>query len=109
MVRLSDVMLRFGYTVDWDNDTRTAHVLADGVTVSSVTIDENSYRYRNGRPRELEVAPMIHNGLTYVPLSFFSEVVGIPATVTPEGIVISRYIFNAGASAGSVYHNFLSE
>ncbi|MCL2574244.1 MAG: copper amine oxidase N-terminal domain-containing protein [Defluviitaleaceae bacterium] len=94
MIRLGDVMRSFGYEVRWDNITRTASILMDGVLVSTVTIGENSYYYLSGRARELEVAPMLFDNLTYVPLSFFSEVVGIPTTVSSIGITASRYHFS---------------
>ena len=93
MIRLADVMRRFGYDVEWIAETRTVNVLSDDEIVSSVTIGENAYFYRDRSARELEMAPMASNeGRAYVPLSFFSEVLGIPTTVSPDGyIVMSRY------------------
>jgi len=114
MVRVADVMRKFGYAADWDGETRTARIWADavdGTLVSSLTIGENSYSYRDGRTRELEVAPMLFDGLTYVPLSFFNEVVGIPTTVSSDGVTVSRYISGTGTggSSSSISHGLLVE
>ncbi|MDR2183615.1 MAG: copper amine oxidase N-terminal domain-containing protein [Clostridiales bacterium] len=106
MVRVADVMQRFGYDIEWDNDTRTVEVLMDGRLVSTLAIGENSYQYRGGRARELEVAPMLFSNLTYVPLSFFNEVVGMPATVNPDGVIVSRY---RSASSAYMTSGFLAE
>jgi len=107
MVRVADVMRQFGYTVVWDGDTRTTNISMNGVLVSSLVIDENAYSYRGGRIYELEVAPQIHNELTYVPLSFFNEVVGIPTTVNSDGVTVSRYLVDTGMSANPVNQGIL--
>ena len=107
MVRVSSVMGSFDYDVRWDNDLRAAIVSKDGRIVSILTIGENSYQYDGGRARELEVAPMLHNDLTYVPLSFFNEVVGIPTTVSSSGVTASRYNFDSGVSGGNASYRVL--
>ncbi|MCL2377339.1 MAG: copper amine oxidase N-terminal domain-containing protein [Defluviitaleaceae bacterium] len=98
MVRLTEVVSRFGYEYEWIGETRTVNIMIDGDIVSYVTLDENSYHYRDRTPRELELAPMAFNDRAYVPLSFFSELMGIPATVTTSGIVMTRYHFAAASS-----------
>ena len=109
MIRVGDVMRRFGYDIEWVGDTRTVKVSMDGILVSTITIDENAYYYHGGPVRELEVSPMIHNGQTYVPLSFFNEVVGMPTTVDSDSgtVIVSRYNVNSGI-ASSVYYDFLN-
>jgi len=110
MIRVGDVMRHFGYDINWDNDSRTATIYMNGTLVSTLVIGENAYYYRNGSPRELEVAPMIHDNLTYVPLSFFTEIVGIPTTVNSGGVTVSRYSSSSTTvSIGSVYHGLLVE
>lgn len=93
MVRLAYVIGRFGYTTEWDADSRTVYIFRDGEQVSSVTIDNNAYYYGGTAPRELEVAPMLSSaGFTYVPLSFFDEILGISTVVDSNGnIIMSKY------------------
>jgi len=102
MVRLAVVTDHFGYSLEWDARTRTAKILIgdeagnDYEVISMLTVGENVYSYRGSDERTLEVAPALRLGRTYVPLSFFDEIMGLTATVTPNGyIVISRYIATA--------------
>ena len=106
MIRLTDVITAFGYDFDWIYETRTVNIFMGGSLVSYVTFDENSYHYRHHPARELEIAPMAFNGRTYVPLSFFSEIMGIPTTITPSGIVMSRYHFESAlpVSMADLHH-----
>jgi hypothetical protein len=108
MIRVADVMRRFGYEVNWDNDTRTVNISMNGIPVSTLVIDENAYYYHDSSLRELEVAPMLFNNWAYVPLSFFNEIVGIPTTVNSDGITVSRY-GPAVMPPSPMYHGFLME
>ena len=97
MVRLSAVARHLGYRLDWNSRTRTVEIRTGDdenyEVVSTLIVGENSYNYRSSDERTLEVAPALRHGSTYVPLSFFDEIMGLTATVTPNGyIVISRYI-----------------
>jgi len=109
MIRLSDVMERFGYTVIWEGETRTVNIYENDELVSSMAIGENAYYYRDSTVRELEVAPILYNNLTYVPLSFFNELVSMPTTVSSDGVTVSRYRSTNGISARAVYNGFLAE
>ena len=91
MVSLAEAVGHFGYEVYWADETRTVYILADGDVVGYVTLDVNSYNYRNHIGRELEIAPMSFDDTAYVPLSFFNEIMGIPTTVSQTGINMSRY------------------
>ena len=98
MVRLAVVTDHFGYDLEWDSRARTAEILDGDVTVATLTIGNNAYSYRNSPQRALEVAPALRLGRTYVPLSFFDEIMGMTATVTADGyIIISRYTPTANA------------
>jgi len=93
MVRLAVVAVHFGYELDWDARTRTAQMRMGDEVISTLIIGENAYSYRNMEERTLEVAPALRLNRTYVPLSFFDEIMGLTATVTSNGyIVISRYV-----------------
>ena len=91
MVRVGGVMRHFGYDVEWHSDLNAAIISLGSEPVSILTIGENAYHYGNQGTRELEVAPKLFNGRTYVPISFFSEVLGIPITVSSDRITLSRY------------------
>lgn len=96
MVRLRDALDMLGHAVVWNNETRGADIVFNEQVVASVFIDENTYVCRLGSSRTLEVAPMLHRGRTYVPLSFFDEILGMATTITSDGqIIISKYNHNA--------------
>ena len=110
VVRVADVMREFGYDVQWRPEINAVEIRLNGSLVSTLTIGENTYRYGSGRAHELEVAPIIHNGLTYVPISFFNEVVGMPTTASVRtGVVVSRYRPDSGISAGVSSNRSLME
>ena len=95
MVRIRDALEMLGYTVTWNDEIRGVDIGFDGQIINSVFIDENAYTCRLGNPRTLEVAPMLHVGRTYVPLSFFDEILGMSTTITSDGqIIISKYNHN---------------
>ncbi len=70
-----------GLSVSWDNETRTATGTKENLVID-MTID-NAVVQINGEPLELDVAPMIINDRTYVPLRFVAESTG--AIVTWHG------------------------
>jgi len=107
MVRLTEVVSRFGYDYEWIGEARTVNILINGDIIGYVTLDENSYNYRDHTVRELELAPMAFNDRAYVPLSFFSEIMGIHATVTSSGIAMTRYHFAPAPSGSSINWNEL--
>lgn len=93
MVRLSTVLSHFDYEYNWNPRTLTIDIAKDGHGVASLTIDVNSFSYRRSTERELEASPMLRQGRTYVPISFFDEIMGMSASITPGGnIIISRYM-----------------
>ncbi len=60
--------------VDWNANTKTVTSTRDNTTV--VLQIGNDTAYKNGTPIDLEVAPQIINGNTYVPLRFVAESFG---------------------------------
>ena len=75
-----------GAEVTWDEDTQTVTVVKDNTTVvfgiNSTTV------YVDGVETELDVAPEITCGRTYVPLRFLAETFGLDVTWDGENEII---------------------
>lgn len=92
MVQLRDTLEFFGYTAQWVSATAPINVVKDNVTISSFVIGSNKYAIDDKFIKELEFPPELIAGVTYVPISFFSEILGMLInTDTAGNIVISRY------------------
>jgi len=96
LLNLRYAAYRLGYTHQWNSLTQTMNILHGGDLVSSVTVGENLYWYRDlETARALELAPRLYPGtmsrLT-VPVSFFRDIMGMATTIIPDGVMIS--IFN---------------
>ena len=94
MVPLREALEYFGYTMNWQSSTNSITVLKDGKFVSYLVIGENRYSDKNNKViRQLEFAPEIKNGKTYVPISYFSQILEMLFAVdSNENIIISSYI-----------------
>ena len=105
MVRLVPVLEHFEYAFTWDGVAQTVTISAGGRVISIVTIGENEFFYRNSGVRELEAAPVLRAGMTYVPLSFFDEMIGMSTTVDLGGrqIFLNRYM-TAESGNGNMSH-----
>ncbi len=83
MIPVRDLAEALGFTVGWDGETNT-------VTVgqASFTIDTDSYSFAKAAPRSLGQAPVLitlpgeSSARTYVPVSFFTDVLGYTVTVS---------------------------
>ena len=100
MVRLRTVLEYFDYGINLDEDTGETIITAGEREVSRLQVGDNAFFYRRSAVRELESAPVLRNNLTYVPLSFFDEIMGMATTVNLEDgiITISRYMAEAPSS-----------
>jgi hypothetical protein len=85
MVSLRAVCGSLGYQVTWNGDKTISVTRAGDITVSFM-IDENTYKssYPDAPPdkmqsRSLESAPVMINGVTYVPISFFDQILELVA------------------------------
>lgn len=78
LVPVRAIFEAIGATVEWDNDTRTATGIRDGVVVT-IQID-NATAYVNGETRVLDVPAKIINSRTMVPARFISEAMGCDVT-----------------------------
>jgi len=91
MVQLRAVTRDFGFRLLWSESADRINIMQGQRYITSITIGTNSYVV-HGRPaRELESAPMIVDNRTYVPLSFFDEILGIATLVNNGYIIFSMY------------------
>ena len=93
MVPLRGPLEYFGYTMNWEMGKNTITILKNGKFVSYLVIGENRYSDKNNKViRQLEFAPEIKNGKTYVPISYFSEILEMLFAVDNQNnIIISSY------------------
>ncbi len=71
MVPLRAIFEALGAEVDWENDTQTIVATKDGVTIVS-TIG-NTKMYVDDIEKTMDVAPMLVDGRTLVPVRFVAE------------------------------------
>jgi len=92
MVPLRAALEYFGYTVLWSNAQNTVAISKDSMN-TKITIGRNSYYKPKNSPKQLEAAPQIKNGKTYVPISFYNDILGLLFAVDSNGnVVISQYV-----------------
>lgn len=92
MINLRYALQSFGYALDWDSKQNKITVSKSGTTITSITVGRNSYPKGKFSPKQLEYAPEIRNGHTYVPISFFEEIIGLLASADEKGnITISSF------------------
>ena len=100
MVPLRAIAESLGYRINLNNDYNIVTVSRSGDVTVSFMIGENSYM--SSRPdapgknqtRALESAPEKKNGITYVPISFFDQILELVAYRVDENdsIIFSTYI-----------------
>jgi len=83
MLPVRKVAEALGFTVEWNGEIR--QVLLNSGKYSFI-IDENSYIAGRSMPVQLESAPVLHNDTTFVPQTFFTEVLGAVAEAV-DGIL----------------------
>ncbi|MCM3749946.1 copper amine oxidase N-terminal domain-containing protein [Paenibacillus pasadenensis] len=87
MVPLRAITEALNQKLKWESATKTAWI---GIT-SSLQIGKDYYTYNKMAPIELGTAPELVNGSTYVPLSFFKDVLRLNnAYVLEDQIVIDN-------------------
>lgn len=70
MLPLRAVAEAAGFEITWNNETKSSQL---GDTIS-LKIGENTYTDAHGELVNLQIAPKLVDGLTYVPMDFFREV-----------------------------------
>lgn len=71
LVPIRAIIEKFGGVVEWDNNTQSAILKMDGDTVK-LTINSKT-AYFNNSAKQLDVAPVIINGRTMLPIRFVAE------------------------------------
>lgn len=84
MVPLRAIAEALGYEVTWDNDTQTAYLN----NVISLQIDRDYYVYMRMAPITLGTAPVLRDSRTFVPMSYFREVLGLNNAYFFEGQIV---------------------
>ncbi len=74
MLPLRKVLEDNGFDIQWDDETKTVHINSG---FFSVKIGSDKYAVGRAMPTTLEEAAVIRNGLTYVPASYFTQIVGL--------------------------------
>lgn len=93
MVPLRAIFEALGAEVDWDNDTQTVIAMKDDVTVTA-TIGSTKM-YIDDEEKIMDVAPMLLNGRTLVPVRFVAESFGCKVNWDEKEnlVIISTRIF----------------
>lgn len=87
MVPLRAVTEALGYELTWESDTMTVRI----GKAASLQIGKDDYHLARMSPIQLGAAPELVDGLTYVPLSFFKEVIRAEkVSIDAEQIVIQE-------------------
>jgi len=71
MVPIRAIVESMGGSVNWDNSSQQITLTANGNTIN-MWVGKNEITV-NGIKREIDVAPVIQNGRTYVPIRFSAE------------------------------------
>jgi hypothetical protein len=91
MVQLKKVADGFGFELAWNEPTQTVDMRGNGFDIE-MTIGRNAYSgARNLSPVRLESAPELRldDGRTYLPLSFFEQILGLAYSVSlDDGIIL---------------------
>lgn len=87
MLPIRAIAEALGYDVKWDNTTKSV-MIGNGI---SLTIGVDNYNYMRTAPIQLGTSPEIIDGRTFVPASFFKEVMRVnDVKITGLSIVISN-------------------
>ncbi len=97
LVQFRPIFENMGLTIGWDEATQTVIGTKDDLSIKLVIDDTDAYI--NDRLNELELAPRLVEGNTFVPLRFVSEASG--KEVTWDGSSMTVYIKSPTDSADS--------
>ncbi|MDK8179696.1 N-acetylmuramoyl-L-alanine amidase family protein [Paenibacillus sp. UMB4589-SE434] len=96
MIPIRVVSEELGYKVDWNQKARTISI-KNGTSTILLTVDKNTASI-NGKTTQLDVAPMVKNGSTLVPLRFVGESLGLKVDWDNE----SKSVYLFTSDEGSV-------
>ncbi len=93
MIPLRRVMGSLGYTLTYDSASARIQIVK-GNTTAYVTLGSNIYK-KGKLNKQLELQPETIKGVTYVPISFFTEIMNIYFNADNNGyITFSEYVEN---------------
>lgn len=84
MMPLRSVAETLGYTVNWIGETKAIE-LTRGAQFITMSIDNDSYAFSRRAPQTLGAAPTLVGDVTYVPVSFATEIIDGSYSVNEDG------------------------
>lgn len=84
MVSLKKFAEKLGYVVTWEDSSKSVK-LTKGSVSTTVYQDKNLYTLADGTKIELASAPVNEDGVIYVPVTFFTEVLKAVVQIDTEG------------------------
>ncbi len=88
MMPAKPILDQIGFDVKWNAKTKSVDLIR-GVQFTSLYIDKNSYFKNKMAPYKLSHAPVINQSRTYVPIEFFTDILGIGLSVEGKAIKFS--------------------
>jgi hypothetical protein len=87
MVPLRAVMEGLGYRVDWNAETRTVEMVR-GAHWVTLKPGQDWYTFGKMAPAQLGTASELKENRTYVPVTFFTDVLPFSAVTQPDGVLV---------------------
>lgn len=93
MVPFREILEYFGFEMKWNAVSNSATVYYNNKFVSYIVVGKNIYTGKNNKVvRQLEFPPEMRNGKTYVPISYFSNILEMLFAIDGNNdIIISSY------------------
>lgn len=92
MIPVRKVLEKLDYEVSWNNNLKQVDIVKD---MDVYTLKNGEYYYFKGKePIKLSTAPETKDGITYVPLEFFSTVLGQQVIVTGPNLGLYKTEIN---------------
>lgn len=86
MVPVRDIAEALDYKLTWNGKTKPIELTKDGQW-TKITLGKNSYSFARMANFELEAAPELKNGTTYVPASFIEKVLRVDSFNIIDGML----------------------
>ncbi|MFV0504947.1 MAG: copper amine oxidase N-terminal domain-containing protein [Lachnospirales bacterium] len=86
MIPLRQVGEAFDYSIGWDSKNKNVTVKNKDISATLV-VGQNEYSLNNNN-LQLEEKPAVKNDITYVPITFFSDVLGLYYSSNSNGSII---------------------
>ena len=77
----------FGFTVEWQGETGTI-VMTKGPVYITMSAFADGYTFSKTAPQLLGTAPILTDGVTYVPLTFVTEILGGAFKMEADGTIV---------------------